>query len=192
MQKTMMTVMFAAAAVSSPLFAMNEFEGPLSELAKSELAAWTTDPSILAAIAAQNAAHAALTSAEIESLDAAWKAEVGAAAAPTIAAVIERPASAWLRERKEASGGLVTEVIIMDKHGLNVAQSDVTSDFWQGDEDKFQKTYGVGPDALHVSEVELDESTQTYQSQVSLTVVDPATGEPIGAATFGIDVSLLN
>ena len=82
---------------------------------------------------------------------------------------------------------MIAEVFIMDAQGLNVAASAVTSDYWQGDEAKFQQTYGVGPDAVHISEVELDESTQTYQAQVSLSLTDPATGALIGAVTFGLN-----
>ena len=44
-----------------------------------------------------------------------------------------------------------------------------------------------GPDAVHVSEVEFDESSQTYQMQVSMSVTDPASGAVIGAVTFGLD-----
>jgi hypothetical protein len=79
----------------------------------------------------------------------------------------------------------------MDDKGMNVALSDVTSDYWQGDEAKWQQTYLVGPDAVHIGDVELDESTQTYQSQVSITVVDPDTKAPIGALTFGVNVEAL-
>ena len=79
----------------------------------------------------------------------------------------------------------------MDNHGLNVAQSVETSDYWQGDEAKWQKTYGNGSGDIHISEVEFDESTGSYQSQVSMPIKDPATGELIGAITFGINVQSL-
>ncbi len=79
----------------------------------------------------------------------------------------------------------------MDAHGLNVAASDVTSDFWQGDEEKFTETYGRGSGSVHFSEVEFDESTQRYQAQISLTIMDPTTNQPIGAMTIGIDPEAL-
>lgn len=191
MHKRIAVLAVAAACAGAPVLAANEFEAPLTELARSDLAAWVAEPAIVAAVLAQNAAHAGLTQADIDGLDAAWRAEVGATPAPMIDGVLADPASVWLRERQEASAGLVTEVFVMDDRGLNVAQSEVTSDFWQGDEPKWQDTYKAGPEALDISEVELDESTQTYQSQVSMPVIDPATGAAIGAVTFGIDVSLL-
>ena len=77
----------------------------------------------------------------------------------------------------------------MDAQGLNVAQSDVTSDYWQGDEAKWQETYNTGN--VHIGDVELDESTQTYQAQVSLPIFDPESNAVIGAATFGVNLELL-
>jgi hypothetical protein len=44
---------------------------------------------------------------------------------------------------------------------------------------------------LHISDLEEDESTQLLQSQVSVPVVDPDSGEPIGAVTFGVNVENL-
>jgi hypothetical protein len=79
----------------------------------------------------------------------------------------------------------------MDAKGLNVAQSTVTSDYWQGDEDKFSMSFGAGADAIHLGEIEQDESTQAFQSQVSITIVDPQTGAPIGAVTAGVDLSMI-
>ena len=97
----------------------------------------------------------------------------------------------FLRERKDASQGTFTEIFVMDAKGLNVGQSDVTSDYWQGDEAKWQDTYSNGKGAVHISELEEDDSTQTLQSQVSVTVVDPDSGEAIGAVTFRVNVENL-
>lgn len=93
---------------------------------------------------------------------------------------------------REDSQGLITEVFIMDNRGLNVGQSDLTSDYWQGDEAKWQKTYQMGPDAVFVDEVELDESSQRFQTQVSFSITDLVSGEVIGAVTIGIDAEGLS
>ncbi len=191
MHRYVLPVLATLAISAAPGFAMNEFEGPLKDLAAAELAGWMAEPAVIEALRAQNAEHAGLSQADIDGMDTAWRAEVGAAAAPMIEGVMGSPASEVLRTRQEATAGLVTEVFFMDNRGLNVAQSNVTSDYWQGDEAKWQNTYLVGPGGIDISEVEFDESSQTYQSQVSMTVVDPADGRALGAVTFGIDVSLL-
>lgn len=149
--------------------------------------AWITAPVVLEAIAAQNVRTASIGQPEINDLDQDWRDQVGMAETPLITSVMTTAASDHLRAHVEEAGGMITEVFVMDARGLNVASSTVTSDYWQGDEDKYIQTFMVGPDAIHVSEVEFDESTQTYQVQVSMAIADPDTGVAIGAVTFGID-----
>ena len=96
-----------------------------------------------------------------------------------------------LRDRIAEYNGQITEIFVMDSVGLNVAASDITSDFWQGDEAKFTETYGRGPGSIHISDIELDESTQRYQGQISVTIVDPSNGLAVGAMTIGVDADSL-
>lgn len=168
----------------------NEFTEPLTALAQGEIKQIAADPVLVAAIAAQNAISAGYDQAKIDALDQQWRAEVDAPAKPLIDATLANAASAYLAKVQEESAGRYTEIFATDAKGLNVAQSTVTSDYWQGDEDKFTQTYPVGADAVFLGEVEEDESTQTFQSQVSVTVVD-ASGAPIGSITFGVDLSTL-
>lgn len=164
---------------------------PLEAYAREELATWLSDPALLDAIKAQNASHADLSDDDVIALDQQWRAEAGDGGGPLISRLLEAPVSQWLLTKQNATAGFVTEVFVMDNKGLNVAQSVETSDYWQGDEAKWQETYSVGPDALHISEVEFDDSTGFYQSQASLAIKDPQTGEVIGAVTFGINVQNL-
>ena len=131
------------------------------------------------------------TEDEVIAIDQQWRAEASGDGGPLMTSALENPLSLWLGEQQAATAGFVTEVFVMDYLGLNVAQSAPTSDYWQGDEAKHQKTYGVGPGALHISDIEFDDSTGFYQSQASLTISDPDTGEAIGAITFGINVQSL-
>jgi len=179
-------------AISLPTMAAdNEFAAPLTELGNTILRNIADNPLLVAAVAAQNALTGLYDQQKIEALDQQWRAEVAAADRPLIEATLATAASRWLQEAQDASGGVFTEIFVMDARGLNVAQSTVTSDYWQGDEDKFTASYGAGAAAVHLGEIEQDESTQTFQSQVSITIVDPATGTPIGAITAGIDLSMI-
>jgi hypothetical protein len=191
---TSRTVTIAAAAllVGAAPAAANEFAPRLTALAEGKIAEIAGDPRLVEAVRNQNAETAGIAEAEILRLDETWRGEVGAATSPTIDAVMDRPSSAYLREMRDAGGGLFTEIFVTDSVGLNVAASDVTSDYWQGDEAKFTESFGAGPGAVHLGEIEFDESTQMYQSQVSVPVLDPESGAPIGAATFGVNVELLD
>ena len=152
---------------------------------------WLDEPALIAAIKVQNKTTAGLDQAAIDTLDAAWAAEIGAAETPTIDAVVHGPLADALRAHMADANGAILEILVMDARGLNVAASGVTSDYWQGDEAKFQQTYLVGPGAVHVGDVELDESTQSYQGQVSISVMDPDSKEVIGAVTVGLNAELL-
>lgn len=189
----MKKMIFAAAfiAMATTPAAASDFAAPLEALATSDLAEIIADADLVAAIKAQNEAHAGFTQDKIDALDKEWRAEVGQASTPMIDGVLASDASAQLAAIRDESEGLLTEIFLMDNHGLNVATSDITSDYWQGDEAKWIETYKVGAGAIHISDVELDESTQTYQAQISLTVADLETSEPVGAVTFGVNIEFL-
>jgi len=171
--------------------AAGEHEGPIRKLVEDQIKGWTTNAVIVEAVRSQNDKHAGLTQADIDALDKKWRAETEASAKPMINGLLGRDASKILVGYKNDGAGLFTEIFAMDNKGLNVAQSDVTSDYWQGDEAKWKKSFLAGPDGLFIDEVEFDESTQTYQAQVSISIADPDSGEAIGAITVGINVELL-
>ena len=179
-------IQFAVPAV----FAADAHKAQLRDLVDSELKSLLANAVVLEAVKAQNAQHAGITSEEIQALDQQWRAETSEGTGPLINKVLAKALSRHLGGYKQSKQGLVTEVFVMDNKGLNVGQSDVTSDYWQGDEAKWQQTFLAGPHAVHIGEVELDESSQSYQVQVSLSVVDG--GKVIGAATFGVGVEQLN
>lgn len=147
-----------------------------------------TDAVVVEAINAQNAKFGGLQQADIDALDQKWRAEVEAADKPMIDEALASPLSKFLVEQREKSEGVITELFVTDSKGLNVGQSDPTSDYWQGDEAKWQKSFQAGPGAVFVDEIEKDESTQQLQTQVSATITDPKTGAAIGAITVGINV----
>ncbi|MEM8630264.1 MAG: hypothetical protein AAGF74_03430 [Pseudomonadota bacterium] len=178
----------ACAAFSA---AADEFSPALQAYFEAEVMQWANDPVIAAAIAAQNARTASLSQSDIDEMDARWRAEVGTGNTPTITPVISGEAADYLRARVASSGGVITEVFAMDARGLNVAASAVTSDYWQGDEAKFSATFPNGPGAMHIGDVEFDESSQSYQGQVSVVITDPASGKAIGAMTVGLNAEAL-
>jgi hypothetical protein len=161
----------------------------VAEFIDESVRPWLDEPAILNAIIAQNAAHAGLSQAEIDDLDARWRSELSRADRPMIEAQLSNPLSLYLKGRQRAAEGLITEIFVMDNRGLNVGQSDITSDYWQGDEAKWQKSFRTGH--LHIDEPDRDDSTQLMQSQASLPIRDPASGAVIGAITVGVNLDAL-
>ena len=150
-------------------------------LASSTLVNYGTDPVIVAAVKAENAKGKSL--AEIKAEDEKWK------TTPGIAEYMQAMMDSECGQRLQAiqkSNAYFAEIFVMDNQGANVAMSDKTSDYWQGDEDKFIESYKGGDGAIHIGDVEFDDSAQAYLVQVSVPVKDG--DSVIGAITFGVDV----
>jgi glycerol-3-phosphate dehydrogenase len=188
--KLLSSALLLSAMLAAPVSA-NDSEPAIRALIDSDIKAWASSSEVVSAINAQNAKNAGLDQAAIDSLDKKWRAETKADSKPMIDGVLANSLSVYLKGVKENGAGKYSEIFVMDNKGLNVGQSDVTSDYWQGDEGKWKKTYLVGPDAIMIGEVEFDDSSQTYQSQVNLSVVDPASNKVIGAVTIGVNVENL-
>jgi len=140
-------------------------------------------------VGAQNDRLQKLPQEQIDALDAQWVAERESDDKPLIAATLSNPLSVYLTRLQGKSLGLYAEIFVMDHNGLNVGQSSITGDFWQGDEAKFQKTYDVSGDALFVDEPEWDEDNKIWRGQVSFTLTD--NGKSIGAVTMEVNLTEL-
>lgn len=145
---------------------------------------WGENPILVAAVKAQNAKG--LTLDAIKARDEIWRKTSGVD--DFMKPLMENEAAREL-SRLEASKPFYFELFLMDNQGANVAMTNKTSDYWQGDEAKFTKSFNNGQGAIHISEVEFDESAQAYLVQVSIPIMDGA--EAIGALTIGINIDLL-
>lgn len=143
-------------------------------------------------VKAQNKRHAGLDEPKIIAMDKQWRAERKAADKPLISATLSNPLSVYLLRMQAQNGGLYSEIFIMDDKGLNVGQSSITTDYWQGDEAKYKKTFLVGPDTVFVDNPEWHEGSKTWRAQVNMTIADNDGGNAIGAAVFEINLTELN
>lgn len=151
------------------------------DLANSTLAAHGNDPEIVTAVKKQNAENMSLDS--IKATDEKWKNTPGIA--DYMQAIMDSDCGRYLRKIQDSTP-YYSEIFVMDNQGANVAMTDKTSDYWQGDEAKFKNSFSGGKGAVFVDEVEFDDSAQAYLVQVSVPVLDG--GKAIGAITFGIDI----
>lgn len=172
-----LTLLFSSGAHAAEAISQDSAKAFL----ESNVSAWLNDATVIDAIKAQNAAHDGLSEDDVIALDKKWRADDQ----DLISATTDNALSTFLKDKQDAGEGKFTEIFVMDNKGMNVGQSALTSDYWQGDEAKWQDSFGAGVDAIHISDVEFDESSQTYQVQISTTISDG--GAPIGAVTFGVD-----
>lgn len=155
-----------------------------------QMRTWIESDIVRISIATQNKRLSKLDQATIDTLDKQWVKERESEDKPLIAATLSNPLSIYLSRMQGRSLGLYAEIFIMDQNGLNVGQSSITSDFWQGDEAKFQKTYDVAPDAVFIDEPEFDDEMKVWRGQVNFTVTD-TDGKSIGAATVELNLTEL-
>jgi len=87
------------------------------------------------------------------------------------------------------SGKVYSEIFVTDKRGANVAAFPATSDYYQADEEKWQKAFSGGEGQLYVGPAQYDDSTKVKAVQVSLPVL--SNDEVIGVLIAGIRLTYL-
>jgi len=187
MKKTLIALALSAAILAPPALA-DGHEAKVQAYLDSEVSKWLGADELVNAVAQQNIDHYGITESEIDRLDQRWRKERGLGGGSLVSSIMGNELSAWLRGVKAASGGVITEIFVMDNVGLNVGQTNGTGDLMQGDEAKWQKTYLVGANAVLIDGVEEDGGVNV--SQASLTVARD-NGFRLGAVTIGINVDAL-
>ena len=81
----------------------------------------------------------------------------------------------------------IAEAFVTDRHGANVAMTNKTSDYWQGDEDKFTKAIAGSRNSYHLDPVGFDESIQAYAVQIALPVYDEGRAIGVLVATLNLE-----
>lgn len=152
---------------------------------------WLANPIVSLSVEAQTAAYGALPQETIDALDTQWRAEREADDKPLISATLSSPLSNYLTRMQAGALGLYTEIFITDANGLNVGQSAITGDYWQGDEAKFTNTFPVGPDAVFIDEAEWDEDWQIWRAQLNMSIPNEDGTRAIGAATIEVNLTEL-
>ena len=177
------TNVFAAAPELTP-----ELKERLQADAKV-IEAWVAMPIFIDAVKSQNAKKLALD--QIKASDAEWIKIQKAKEKPNalMEQILAHPVGEWLRQKNVESKGSYPEAFLCDNQGANVAVSKFTSDYWQGDEEKWIASFNNGKGAVFFGPPEFDDSTKSMQVQVSVPVMDQ--GKAIGVLVVGVKFSTL-
>ncbi|MCX4026762.1 hypothetical protein H0A36_01160 [Endozoicomonas sp. SM1973] len=158
-------------------------EVPINSVEKiiDSLQEWGKDPDIVEFVKEHNKKD--LTLVMIKERDKKWKHAKSLSRFMTD--LMQNKAAKRLLEL-EKSKPYYAELFLMGSKGENIAMTNKTTDYWQGDEDKFQHSYNQGKGDIYIGNVEFDESAQAYLIQVSVPVMDQE--KAIGAITVGLSV----
>lgn len=166
-------------------------EGAVRMAVSPQAQTWLADPAVVAAVKSQNARNAGIAQSKIDEMDNRWKAAAKAGGVnPAFDEVSSNAVSKQLKQVVAGSGGKIVEILLMDDHGLNVGQTAGTSDFWQGDEPKWQKVFTGNAD-LYMADPEKDDKTGAMLTEASVPVLDPAGKQKIGVAMIVLDTAKL-
>jgi hypothetical protein len=141
------------------------------------------NPVVVSAVRKQN--RKAMTRAKIDELDATWQASKEDT--PFKVSLQENTAGRYFQSLIDFNEAIYNEAFLTDRRGANVAAYPVTSDSWQGDEEKWLRSFNAGVGEVFIGKVEFDESTKTTAIQISVPVMDH--GETIGVLIFGIKLT---
>lgn len=149
--------------------------------AETELMDFASSPEIVRSVQTQNAEG--LSIEEIKTLDEAWINYDGVNRFMMDRISNDCALALW---NFQLDHRYILEMFVMDNQGANVGQTGKTSDYWQGDEAKFSKSYNNGIGGIQYGEPEYDESVDQLIAQISVPVMSG--GRAIGAVTFGLSL----
>lgn len=144
----------------------------------TRLQTWGSDPILVAAVKAQNAKR--VSAAQVKMLDEQWAAGTAAA---LVKQVTTGPCADHLRTLVAGSAAH-GETFVMDNQGALVCATAKTSDYFQGDEAKWQRAFNEGKGSVFIDRPKFDDSSAQRLAQISVPVLDK--GVAIGAITVGV------
>lgn len=89
-------------------------------------------------------------------------------------------------QKQIAAYKFIPEAFIMNAQGTIIGETNRTSTYWKGEQEKFTAAYNGGAGAVWFGKLAYDESTKTNGVQISVPVVKG--GKAIGAICFTMNV----
>ncbi|MBF0100733.1 MAG: PDC sensor domain-containing protein [Desulfobacterales bacterium] len=140
---------------------------------------WVKSTIIIESVIEQNNQNQSLD--EIKRIDKDW---VDGKIEDFVISLQKNLAGKFLNEKIKSNAILYAEAFLCDNQGAVVGEYPKTSDYWQGDEDKFTKCFNDGHGTVYYGPIVFDESTKKNSIQISLPVTDD--GKTIGVLIVGI------
>lgn len=131
---------------------------------------------------------------DVMTIDSQWQALAPFQLPELAEEILALPGSRALHGWQESHPGLITEVMLVNDMGTLAAISQLTSDYWQGDEPKFQKVIGKPTESsgsarsLYISPIRYDTSAARFQVTVSAAVPAENGEKDIGVIVIGLSI----
>ncbi len=168
--------------------------GDLLDWQINRLQLFSQNPTLREAVQAANETYKdpATIRAEIDRLDKQWRAADAADndADPLVHSRLVNPWADILRGYRDILPDNV-EVFITDKYGAVVATTNRTSDYNQADEEWWIKAFNNGQGAIYVGQLDYDESSKAYASNIAVPVYGQDGTTVIGVLRTTLELTTL-
>jgi hypothetical protein len=141
--------------------------------------AWANNPIVIESVKNQNNKNIGME--QIRKIDQEW---VGGEKTDLMLRLQQNDVGKYLKEKVSSNKILYTEAFLCDNKGAVVGEYPTTSDYWQGDEDKFIKSYNGGNGQEWIGPIEFDDSSKTVTVQISIPVKE--NNQTIGVLIVGL------
>ncbi|MFT5172306.1 MAG: hypothetical protein ACI8W7_000470 [Gammaproteobacteria bacterium] len=125
-----------------------------------------------------------LTVDEIKARDVAWR---GSKELTPFKRSLQSSGAGTFLKQTVTRLAAISEAFLTDNQGANVAAYPATSDYWQGDEEKWSASFNAAKGKVFIGKLELDESTQIHAIQISAPVIER--GKTIGVLVVGVTLN---
>lgn len=143
------------------------------------------NPTMIRAVRRQNAEKVSM--AEIQERDRAWQEDGDD---EQFKWTLQQNSAGRSLSRHVSENATFNEAFLTDNQGANVAAFPPTSDYYQGDEEKWTASYNAGDGRVFIGALEYDDSTKVYAVQISAPVLDK--GATIGVLVVGVTLDYLD
>ena len=140
---------------------------------------------IIEAVRASNQKNQQISLKEILRLDKQWRATKGVDG--FVKKFLTNPCARYLIAFQDAHEGF-SEIFIADAKGLNVCQTNKTTDYYQADEEWWVKGFNDGKGHTYHGQIEYDESARSEAISLYIPMMDPQTRRAIGVAKAVVDI----
>ena len=140
---------------------------------------------VIEAVRAQNSQRMALQ--DIKKRDEEWQATKELTAFKK--SLQENTAGEFLKQSVRRNP-TYNEAFLTDNQGANVAAFPATSDYWQGDEEKWSASWNNGQGKVFIGPVKFDDSSKSHAAQISAPVIDR--GQTIGVLVVGVTIDYID
>jgi hypothetical protein len=146
------------------------------------------DPVIVAEVKKANEKNIGITQDQINTIDKEWQASKDVT--PFIKTFLENATAKRLFDFQKTNPEF-KEIFATDIKGLNVGQTDKTSDYLQSDEKWWTDSFAGGKGKAMHGTIEFDASSQTQGVALYVPIIDPASGNAIGVMKGVLDLTAI-